>query len=93
MTIWEKTNYCNKKYRILDKKIIAHFLPDNAPIRQTILTIVELARIILRPLTLSFRLAANIITAGHVIVIGLETLKIVAIEQKTGKQTDTEIWY
>ena len=50
------------------KKFTAHFLPEEAPIwLRPFLTIIELIRTTLRPLTLSFRLAANI-TAGHVII-------------------------
>jgi F-type H+-transporting ATPase subunit a len=52
------------------KESIAHFLPDGAPDwLNPFLVIIESVRVIVRPLTLSFRLAANI-TAGH-IVLGL----------------------
>ena len=52
------------------KASIAHFLPDGAPDwLNPFLIIIETTRIIVRPLTLSFRLAANI-RAGH-IVLGL----------------------
>lgn len=48
----------------------AHFLPDGAPEwLNPFLVLIETSRVLVRPLTLSFRLAANI-TAGH-IVIGL----------------------
>ena len=50
------------------KHIIAHFLPDGAPNwLNPFLVIVESSRILVRPITLSFRLAANI-TAGHVVI-------------------------
>jgi len=52
----------------LTKNFIAHLLPNSAPIwLSPFLVLVELTRILVRPLTLSFRLAANI-TAGHVII-------------------------
>lgn len=50
------------------KKTIAHLLPDRAPSwLRPFLILIETTRIIVRPLTLRFRLAANI-TAGHVIL-------------------------
>jgi len=50
------------------KRSIAHLLPESAPIwLSPFLVLIELTRICIRPLTLSFRLAANI-TAGHVII-------------------------
>lgn len=52
------------------KIFIAHFLPDGAPDwLNPFLVLIETTRITVRPLTLSFRLAANI-RAGH-IVLGL----------------------
>lgn len=52
------------------KKSIAHFLPDGAPDwLNPFLVLIETTRVTVRPLTLSFRLAANI-RAGH-IVLGL----------------------
>ena len=52
------------------KRSAAHFLPDGAPEwLNPFLVLIETSRILVRPLTLSFRLAANI-TAGH-IVLGL----------------------
>lgn len=52
------------------KAFIAHFLPDGAPLwLNPFLVLIETTRIVVRPLTLSFRLAANI-RAGH-IVLGL----------------------
>jgi len=52
------------------KIFIAHFLPDGAPDwLNPFLVLIETTRITVRPLTLSFRLAANI-SAGH-IVLGL----------------------
>lgn len=52
------------------KIFIAHFLPDGAPEwLNPFLVLIETTRITVRPLTLSFRLAANI-RAGH-IVLGL----------------------
>jgi ATP synthase subunit 6 len=51
-------------------KSIAHFLPDGAPDwLNPFLVLIESTRITVRPITLSFRLAANI-SAGH-IVLGL----------------------
>lgn len=50
------------------KKTIAHLLPDGAPDwLNPFLVIIETTRIIVRPLTLSFRLAANI-RAGHIVL-------------------------
>lgn len=50
------------------KKSIAHFLPDGAPDwLNPFLVLIESTRIIVRPITLSFRLAANI-TAGHIVL-------------------------
>lgn len=52
------------------KASIAHLLPDGAPDwLNPFLIIIETTRVLVRPLTLSFRLAANI-SAGH-IVLGL----------------------
>lgn len=52
------------------KATIAHLLPDGAPDwLNPFLILIETTRIVVRPLTLSFRLAANI-RAGH-IVLGL----------------------
>jgi len=52
------------------KKSIAHFLPDGAPDwLNPFLVLIETTRVTVRPITLSFRLAANI-SAGH-IVLGL----------------------
>jgi len=51
-------------------KSIAHFLPDGAPDwLNPFLVLIETTRVTVRPITLSFRLAANI-RAGH-IVLGL----------------------
>jgi len=51
------------------KKSLAHFLPDGAPSwLSPFLVIIEFIRVCVRPLTLSFRLAANI-TAGHIVLI------------------------
>ena len=50
------------------KKTIAHLLPDGAPDwLNPFLVIIETTRIMVRPLTLSFRLAANI-RAGHIVL-------------------------
>jgi len=50
------------------KKTIRHLLPDRAPTwLNPFLVIIESVRISVRPVTLSFRLAANI-TAGHVVL-------------------------
>ena len=47
---------------------IAHFLPDGAPDwLNPFLVLIETTRFIVRPLTLSFRLAANI-RAGHIVL-------------------------
>lgn len=52
------------------KKSIAHFLPDGAPDwLNPFLVLIETTRVTVRPITLSFRLAANM-SAGH-IVLGL----------------------
>jgi len=50
------------------KASVAHFLPDGAPDwLNPFLVLIETTRIIVRPLTLSFRLAANI-SAGHIVL-------------------------
>lgn len=50
------------------KKSVAHFLPDGAPEwLNPFLVIIETTRILVRPITLSFRLAANM-TAGHIVL-------------------------
>jgi len=50
------------------KASIAHFLPDGAPDwLNPFLVLIETTRIIVRPITLSFRLAANIRT-GHIVL-------------------------
>jgi ATP synthase subunit 6 len=50
------------------KATTAHFLPDGAPDwLNPFLVLIESSRILVRPLTLSFRLAANI-TAGHIVL-------------------------
>ena len=55
------------------KKSLAHLLPDGAPIwLNPFLVLIETTRIIIRPLTLSFRLAANI-TAGHIVLTLIRT--------------------
>lgn len=50
------------------KKSTAHFLPDGAPDwLNPFLVLIETTRVIVRPLTLSFRLAANM-RAGHIVL-------------------------
>nr|UAJ48158.1 ATP synthase F0 subunit 6 [Metaphire posthuma] len=50
------------------KKTIAHLLPDGAPDwLNPFLVIIETTSILVRPLTLSFRLAANM-SAGHIVL-------------------------
>lgn len=50
------------------KASVAHFLPDGAPRwLNPFLVLIETTRIMVRPLTLSFRLAANI-RAGHIVL-------------------------
>lgn len=50
------------------KSSVAHFLPDGAPDwLNPFLVLIETTRILVRPITLSFRLAANI-TAGHIVL-------------------------
>jgi len=50
------------------KAFVAHFLPDGAPAwLNPFLILIETTRITVRPLTLSFRLAANI-RAGHIVL-------------------------
>nr|WAO28739.1 ATP synthase F0 subunit 6 [Megascolecidae sp. BS2]WAO28752.1 ATP synthase F0 subunit 6 [Megascolecidae sp. BS7] len=50
------------------KKTIAHLLPDGAPDwLNPFLVIIETTSIVVRPLTLSFRLAANM-SAGHIVL-------------------------
>ena len=55
-------------FRFSPKKSTAHFLPDGAPEwLNPFLVIIETTRVLVRPITLSFRLAANI-TAGHIVL-------------------------
>lgn len=55
-------------FALKPKASIAHFLPDGAPDwLNPFLVLIETVRVLVRPLTLSFRLAANI-TAGHVVL-------------------------
>jgi len=50
------------------KKSTAHFLPDGAPDwLNPFLVLIETTRVLVRPLTLSFRLAANM-RAGHIVL-------------------------
>jgi ATP synthase subunit 6 len=50
------------------KSFVSHFLPDGAPLwLNPFLVLIETTRILVRPLTLSFRLAANI-RAGHIVL-------------------------
>lgn len=50
------------------KKSIAHLLPDGAPDwLNPFLVLIETSRIVARPVTLSFRLAANM-SAGHIVL-------------------------
>nr|YP_009024164.1 ATP synthase F0 subunit 6 [Whitmania acranulata]AGL34620.1 ATP synthase F0 subunit 6 [Whitmania acranulata]QIC20353.1 ATPase subunits 6 [Whitmania acranulata] len=50
------------------KSFIAHLLPDGAPLwLNPLLVLIESVSIMVRPVTLSFRLAANM-TAGHVVL-------------------------
>lgn len=56
------------RFRFKPKTATAHFLPDGAPDwLNPFLVLIESSRILVRPLTLSFRLAANI-TAGHIVL-------------------------
>lgn len=64
--IWLRFILSRAAYR--PKKTIAHLLPDGAPDwLNPFLVIIETTRIVVRPLTLSFRLAANI-SAGHIVL-------------------------
>lgn len=57
----------------------AHLLPDGAPDwLNPFLVLIESTRVLVRPLTLSFRLAANI-TAGHVVLALISSYCISAI--------------
>nr|QYK91402.1 ATP synthase F0 subunit 6 [Haemadipsa tianmushana] len=57
------SSFINKK-----KQFIAHLLPDGAPEwLNPFLIIIETVSILVRPMTLAFRLAANM-TAGHVVL-------------------------
>ena len=58
----------NSRFFYKPKEATAHFLPDGAPDwLNPFLVLIESSRILVRPLTLSFRLAANI-TAGHIVL-------------------------
>ena len=64
-------------FRSSPKSSTAHFLPDGAPDwLNPFLVLIETTRVLVRPITLSFRLAANI-TAGH-IVLSLVSIYIAA---------------
>lgn len=66
LSIWLLFIISRATYSI--KKTIAHLLPNRSPSwLRPFLILIERTRIIVRPLTLRFRLAANI-TAGHVIL-------------------------
>lgn len=65
------------------KKSVAHFLPDGAPEwLNPFLVIIETTRILVRPITLSFRLAANI-TAGHIVLTLIRLYCVGAIFSST----------
>ena len=65
------------------KKSVAHFLPDGAPEwLNPFLVLIETTRIIVRPITLSFRLAANI-TAGHIVLTLIRIYCVGAIFSST----------
>lgn len=56
------------RFKFKPKASTAHFLPDGAPDwLNPFLVLIESTRVLVRPLTLSFRLAANI-TAGHIVL-------------------------
>jgi len=56
------------RFRYKPKASAAHFLPDGAPDwLNPFLVLIETSSVLVRPLTLSFRLAANI-TAGHIVL-------------------------
>lgn len=58
----------SSRFAYRPKASTAHFLPDGAPDwLNPFLVLIETSRILVRPLTLSFRLAANI-TAGHIVL-------------------------
>jgi len=58
------------------KKTIRHILPDSAPLwLNPFLIIIEFIRTTVRPLTLGFRLAANI-TAGHIILCLISSFSV-----------------
>lgn len=62
------------------KNTMAHILPDSAPLwLNPFLRLIELIRVRVRPLTLSFRLAANI-TAGHIILILILTFSTLSVK-------------
>jgi len=68
LPIW--ISFILSSFIVSPKATIAHLLPDGAPDwLNPFLILIETTRIFVRPLTLSFRLAANI-RAGH-IVLGL----------------------
>jgi len=57
-----------KKVNTFTKKTIGHLLPDRVPLWSNLfLIIIETIRIVVRPIILRFRLAANI-TAGHIVL-------------------------
>jgi len=58
------------------KSATAHLLPDSAPIwLNPFLVLIESIRIMVRPITLRFRLAANI-TAGHVVLTLISSFSV-----------------
>lgn len=61
------------------KEIIAHLIPLNTPIYLApLITIIETIRIIIRPLSLSIRLTANLI-AGHLLITLLNFNSIILL--------------
>lgn len=66
LTLWLTSVFINFSFKFLNK--ISHFIPSGTPSwLLPLLGIVEIASEIIRPITLSVRLAANI-TAGHIIL-------------------------
>jgi len=65
-----------RRYNYSNKKTISHLLPEGAPTwLNPFLVLIESTRISVRPLTLSFRLIANI-TAGHVVLTLISSFSI-----------------
>lgn len=83
LSIWLRMIISTFSFR--PRQSTAHLLPDGAPDwLNPFLILIETSRILVRPLTLSFRLAANI-TAGHVVLSLISSYASTALITSTVK--------